>query len=84
MYNFVKCVYQKIVFLCDLLIKKFEHPPVCCGVIVYYSWLGATYDSQVTNRSAAEGGGVLQGVLFESVGRMGVIYGSQLHGYTLF
>jgi hypothetical protein len=33
------------------------------GVFVYSSWLGVIYDSKVTNRNAAEGRGLSQGVL---------------------
>jgi hypothetical protein len=57
------------------------------GCFVYFGWLGVMYNSQATNRRAAvegRGGGLSQGVLPASYGRLKVAYDSQSHGYALF
>jgi hypothetical protein len=49
---------------------------------VFFSLLGVIYDSKATNTSAAGGSHRESSLL--SIGHLGVIYDSQLQGYTLF
>jgi hypothetical protein len=55
--------YFKNAFLRQFFYQKVKASPVCGGVFVYSGRLGIKYDSQVTNRSAAGGSGLSQGVL---------------------
>ncbi len=67
--------------------KNISACTVCHSIFVYPGRLRVIYDSQVANRNKAGEGELSQGVFpppLLPTGRLGVIYDSQLHGYSLF